>query len=75
VYNFPNSIITYSANKLEDIENKVEEIKLEHNKLNRDCVIEVISEPNHEMITFDGHTNISFELSIYIRHLMYVSNI
>jgi len=69
VYNFPNSIITYSANKLENIENKVEEIKLEHEKLDRNCVIEVISEPNYEMIAFDGHTNISFEISIYIRHL------
>lgn len=69
MYNFPNSIITYSANKLEDIKNKEEEIKMEHNKLDRNCVIEVISEPNPEMIAFDGHTNISFELSIYIRHL------
>ena len=69
MYDFPNATIIYSTNKLEEIKNKIEEMKLEHKKLNRNCVIEVIPEPNPEMITFDGYTNIQFQLSIYIRHL------
>lgn len=70
MHNFPDATIAYSTNKLEDIENKIEEMKLEHKKLNRNCVIEVIPKPNPQMITFDGYTNIQFQLSIYIRHLI-----
>ncbi|MBV4420052.1 hypothetical protein KM800_12080 [Clostridium tyrobutyricum] len=67
--NFPNNTISYSTTKLEEIQNKIEKIKLEYSKLNRNCEIEVISKPNPYMITFDGYTNMKFQLSIYIRHL------
>ncbi|AKN30158.1 hypothetical protein Ccar_04700 [Clostridium carboxidivorans P7] len=67
--NFPDATITYSTNKLEDIENKIEKMKLEHEKLNRNCEIEIVPKPNPKTIIFDENTNIPFQLSIYIRHL------
>lgn len=69
MYNFPNITRVYSAKKLEDIENKIEEMRLEHERLNRNCEIEIVSQPNPQMIAFDGYTNIQFQLSLYIRHL------
>ncbi|MEY8001044.1 hypothetical protein AB8U03_12740 [Clostridium sp. Mt-5] len=68
---FPNATIIYNTNKLKNIENKIEEIKMEHKKLNRNCEIKVISNPDPKMINFDGHTEIEFQLSIYIKHLSY----
>lgn len=69
MHNFPDATINYSTNKLEEIENKIEEMIMEHKKLNRNCEIEIIPKPNPQAITFDGYTNIPFQLSIYIRHL------
>ncbi|MBV7275113.1 hypothetical protein [Clostridium thailandense] len=67
--NFPTAILPYSSNKLEDIENKIEELILEHKKLNRNCEIEIVPRPNPHLITFDGYTNIPFQLHVYIRHI------
>ncbi|CAB1253927.1 hypothetical protein [Clostridium sp. HV4-5-A1G] len=69
MYDFPNATIVYNTSKLEDLESKIKEIRTEHKKLNRRCEVEVIPKPNPQLITFDGYTNIRFELSIYIRHL------
>ncbi|MFL0198304.1 hypothetical protein ACJDU8_22470 [Clostridium sp. WILCCON 0269] len=69
MHDFPNITMVYSANKLECLEDKIKEIKLEHKKLNRNCEVKVIPKPDPQMITFDGYTNIQFQLSIYIRHL------
>ncbi|MCI1652593.1 hypothetical protein [Clostridium tyrobutyricum] len=62
---FPNYTISYSTTKLEYTQNKIEKIKSEYNKLNRNCEIEVIFGPNHYMIIFDGYIDIKFQLSIY----------
>ncbi|APM40129.1 hypothetical protein [Clostridium kluyveri] len=69
MYDFPNATIVYSTNRLEDLESKIKEIKFEHKRLNRNCEVEVIPKPDPGLITFDGYTNIQFQLSIYIRHL------
>ena len=69
MHDFPNATVVYSTNKLEDLESKIEEIEFEHKRLNGNCEVEVIPKPDPRLITFDGYTNIQFQLSIYIRHL------
>ena len=69
MYDFPNATIVFSTNKLEDLENKIKEIKSEHRRINGNCEVEVICEPSLELITFDVYTNLQFQLSVYVRYL------
>ncbi|MFL0198225.1 hypothetical protein ACJDU8_22070 [Clostridium sp. WILCCON 0269] len=69
MYDFPNSIIGYSTNRLQHLEDEIRKVEFEHKRLNRNCEVEVIPKPDPMLITFDGYTNISFQLSIYIRRL------
>ncbi|WP_406790366.1 hypothetical protein [Candidatus Clostridium eludens] len=69
MYDFPNITMGYSTNRLQNSEDKIRKIKFEHKRLNRNCEVEVIPKPDPGLITFDGYTNIPFQLSIYIRHL------
>ena len=51
---------------LQEIEKDINEIKLEHEKLNKDAEVTIKVEPALKDVNFDGHSKKQFNVSLFV---------